>query len=167
MADGDASSQVNHRWLAMIATSEVVVLVTSQQWIWDECATHQRAAMCGHALKWHDERDSCRLARMADGAARVGGVGRLWTALCGWIGSSGAASTTSNRRRSDSGRRRRQGRRRRRRGRRVRGQQFRRRSEVVVVVVHSLSRRPRAARKTPKQPNRRPRCPPLESKITS
>ena len=81
----------------MITTSEVVVLVTSQQWIWDECATHQRAAMCGHELKWHDKRDSCRLARMADGAARVGGVGRLWTALCGWIGSSGAASTTSNR----------------------------------------------------------------------
>jgi hypothetical protein len=45
----------------MIATSEVVVLVTSQQWIWDECATHQRAAMCGHELKWHDERDFCGL----------------------------------------------------------------------------------------------------------
>ena len=95
----------HHRWPAKVATSEVVVLVTSQRWNWDGCATHQRAAMFGHALKWHDERDECGLARMAEGAARVGGAGRLWTALCGWIGSSGAASTTSNSRRSDSVRR--------------------------------------------------------------
>jgi hypothetical protein len=31
--------------------------------------------MFGHALKWHDERDECGLARMAEGAARVGGAG--------------------------------------------------------------------------------------------
>ena len=66
----------HHRWPAKVATSEVVVLVTSQRWNWDGCATHQRAAMFGHALKWHDERDECGLARMAEGAARVGGAGR-------------------------------------------------------------------------------------------
>ena len=60
------------RWSAMAAMGEVVVLVASQQWIWNGCATHQGAPMCGHALKWHDGRDRCGLGRMAEGAARVG-----------------------------------------------------------------------------------------------
>ena len=67
----------------MVATSEVVVLVTSQRWNWDGCATHhrhQRAAICGHAHKWHDERDEGGLARMAEGAATEG-----WSALDGAV----------------------------------------------------------------------------------
>ena len=75
------------RWSAMAAMGEVVVLVASQQWIWNGCATHQGAPMCGHALKWHDGRDRCGLGRMAEGTALRQGWDRCRSAVDGavWV----------------------------------------------------------------------------------